>query len=187
MLVKGVAFKKSFSYAGFEQQPKTFKNPKVLSLNVELELKAEKDNAEVRVEQVSVNSLIYSSDCRNIKRLSMQNGKLFSRNWKLLPPQVQKLSFQNCQLVILQHNTLQTVTFSVLDVLPQMIWTELLLLLEEVYKPPVQISMQNISALVNLSMSFRLVGKDTTCLKARQEQKHVLLFYEVVPNNSLPR
>jgi T-complex protein 1 subunit eta len=54
MLVKGVAFKKSFSYAGFEQQPKSFKNPKILCLNVELELKAEKDNAEVRVEQVSV-------------------------------------------------------------------------------------------------------------------------------------
>lgn len=53
MLVKGVAFKKSFSYAGFEQQPKSFKHPKILCLNVELELKAEKDNAEVRVEQVS--------------------------------------------------------------------------------------------------------------------------------------
>src|SRR5579862_1618409 len=53
MLVRGVAFKKSFSYAGFEQQPKSFKNPKILCLNVELELKAEKDNAEVRVEQVS--------------------------------------------------------------------------------------------------------------------------------------
>lgn len=53
MLVKGVAFKKTFSYAGFEQQPKAFKNPKILCLNVELELKAEKDNAEVRVEQVS--------------------------------------------------------------------------------------------------------------------------------------
>ncbi|CAG8544947.1 4565_t:CDS:10 [Paraglomus occultum] len=52
MLVDGVAFKKTFSYAGFEQQPKSFKNPKILSLNVELELKAEKDNAEVRVEDV---------------------------------------------------------------------------------------------------------------------------------------
>lgn len=54
MLIKGVAFKKTFSYAGFEQQPKSFKNPKVLCLNVELELKAEKDNAEVRVNEVSV-------------------------------------------------------------------------------------------------------------------------------------
>merc|ERR1719305_1774981 len=49
MLVSGVAFKKTFSYAGFEQQPKRFTNPKVLLLNIELELKAERDNAEVRI------------------------------------------------------------------------------------------------------------------------------------------
>ena len=54
LLVDGVAFKKTFSYAGFEQQPKSFKTPKILSLNIELELKAEKDNAEVRIEDVSV-------------------------------------------------------------------------------------------------------------------------------------
>lgn len=53
LFVNGVAFKKTFSYAGFEQQPKHFKDPKIVCLNVELELKAEKDNAEVRVEQVS--------------------------------------------------------------------------------------------------------------------------------------
>ncbi|CAI4563618.1 BBF_HP2_G0028900.mRNA.1.CDS.1 [Saccharomyces cerevisiae] len=52
LFINGVAFKKTFSYAGFEQQPKKFNNPKILSLNVELELKAEKDNAEVRVEHV---------------------------------------------------------------------------------------------------------------------------------------
>ncbi|KAJ1912412.1 T-complex protein 1 subunit eta [Mycoemilia scoparia] len=52
LLVDGVAFKKMFSYAGFEQQPKLFANPKIICLNVELELKAEKDNAEVRVEKV---------------------------------------------------------------------------------------------------------------------------------------
>merc|ERR1719387_2983682 len=49
ILVEGVAFKKTFSYAGFEQQPKKFTNPKILLLNLELELKAEKDNAEVRI------------------------------------------------------------------------------------------------------------------------------------------
>lgn len=49
VLVDGVAFKKTFSYAGFEQQRKMFANPKVLLLNIELELKAEKDNAEVRL------------------------------------------------------------------------------------------------------------------------------------------
>lgn len=48
-LVKGVAFKKTFSYAGFEQQPKKFMGPKILLLNVELELKSEKENAEVRL------------------------------------------------------------------------------------------------------------------------------------------
>ena len=49
VLVRGVAFKKTFSYAGFEQQPKSFENPKILLLNLELELKAEKDTAEVRI------------------------------------------------------------------------------------------------------------------------------------------
>ena len=49
VLVDGVAFKKTFSYAGFEQQRKKFDNPKILLLNIELELKAEKDNAEVRL------------------------------------------------------------------------------------------------------------------------------------------
>merc|ERR1719331_2988404 len=52
-LVEGVAFKKTFSYAGFEQMTKTFTDPKVLLLNVELELKAERDNAEVRISDVA--------------------------------------------------------------------------------------------------------------------------------------
>lgn len=52
-LVQGTAFKKTFSYAGFEQQPKQFDNPKIACLDVELELKAEKDNAEVRMTKVS--------------------------------------------------------------------------------------------------------------------------------------
>lgn len=49
-LVTGVCFRKTFSYAGFEQQPKSFANPKILALNVELEHKAEKDSAEIRLE-----------------------------------------------------------------------------------------------------------------------------------------
>ncbi|VDP00615.1 unnamed protein product [Soboliphyme baturini] len=51
-LVLGVAFKKSFSYAGFEMQPKAYANPKIAMLNIELEVKAEKDNAEVRIDTV---------------------------------------------------------------------------------------------------------------------------------------
>eukprot|EP00914_Ancora_sagittata_P006686 GHVO01013410.1.p1 GENE.GHVO01013410.1~~GHVO01013410.1.p1 ORF type:complete len:551 (-),score=83.25 GHVO01013410.1:71-1684(-) len=49
LLINGVAFKKTFSYAGFEQQPKKFGSPNILLLNIELELKAEKENAEIRV------------------------------------------------------------------------------------------------------------------------------------------
>ncbi|OQV12945.1 T-complex protein 1 subunit eta [Hypsibius exemplaris] len=52
LLVSGVAFKKAFSYAGFQMQPKHFKNPLISILNIELELKSEKENAEIRVENV---------------------------------------------------------------------------------------------------------------------------------------
>jgi T-complex protein 1 subunit eta len=51
-LVAGVAFKKTFSYAGFEMQPKRYNNPQIAMLNIELELKAERDNAEIRVDSV---------------------------------------------------------------------------------------------------------------------------------------
>ncbi len=52
----GVAFKKTFSYAGFEQQPKKFDNPTIMCLNIELELKSEKENAEIRIEDPSVSN-----------------------------------------------------------------------------------------------------------------------------------
>ncbi|KAG7529742.1 hypothetical protein FFLO_05431 [Filobasidium floriforme] len=68
LLIRGVAFKKTFSYAGFEQQPKSFVNPKVLCLNVELELKAEKDNAEVRVNEVSEYQAIVDAEWQIIYR-----------------------------------------------------------------------------------------------------------------------
>ena len=58
-LVAGVAFKKSFSYAGFEMQPKKYVNPKIALLNIELELKSEKENAEVRVNTVEVRVVIF--------------------------------------------------------------------------------------------------------------------------------
>ena len=50
----GVAFKKTFSYAGFEMQQKKYQNPKIALLNIELELKAERDNAEIRLDNVAV-------------------------------------------------------------------------------------------------------------------------------------
>ena len=68
LLIQGVAFKKTFTYAGAEQQPKSFKSPLILSLNVELELKAEKDNAEVRVEAVSDYQAIVDAEWEIIYR-----------------------------------------------------------------------------------------------------------------------
>ncbi|KAI0784920.1 chaperonin Cpn60/TCP-1 family [Abortiporus biennis] len=67
-LIRGVSFKKTFTYAGAEQQPKSFRNPLILSLNVELELKAEKDNAEVRVEHVSDYQAIVDAEWEIIYR-----------------------------------------------------------------------------------------------------------------------
>ncbi|KAH8102376.1 chaperonin Cpn60/TCP-1 family [Cristinia sonorae] len=67
-LIQGVSFKKTFTYAGAEQQPKSFRDPLVLSLNVELELKAEKDNAEVRVEAVSDYQAIVDAEWEIIYR-----------------------------------------------------------------------------------------------------------------------
>lgn len=59
-LVNGVAFKKTFSYAGFEQQPKKFLNPKILLLNIELELKSEKENAEIRQDYFGCSFNLYT-------------------------------------------------------------------------------------------------------------------------------
>lgn len=67
-LIRGVSFKKTFTYAGAEQQPKSFKDPLILCLNVELELKAEKDNAEVRVEAVSDYQAIVDAEWEIIYR-----------------------------------------------------------------------------------------------------------------------
>jgi len=61
-LVKGVAFKKTFSYAGFEMQKKKMVNPKIALLNIELELKSEKENAEVRVDNVEEYQLVVDAE-----------------------------------------------------------------------------------------------------------------------------
>jgi len=62
VLVEGVAFKKCFSYAGFEQMTKVFEKPKICLLNVELELKAERDNAEVRITDISAYQKIVDAE-----------------------------------------------------------------------------------------------------------------------------
>ena len=81
VLIRGVAFEKTFSYAGFEQQPKYFKNPKILVLNLELELKSERENAEVLYLLILfINRFEFILN--NIKRLLMLNGRSFMRNYR---------------------------------------------------------------------------------------------------------
>lgn len=74
MLVAGVAFKKTFSYAGFEMQRKQYEKPLIALLNVELELKAEKENAEVRVDNVQV---IYQYKCQRLDDIK----PMLTRKW----------------------------------------------------------------------------------------------------------
>jgi len=66
VMVEGVAFKKTFSYAGFEQMQKKYDNPKILLLNVELELKSEKENAEIRISDATAYQEIVDAEWKII-------------------------------------------------------------------------------------------------------------------------
>jgi len=81
-LVPGVAFKKTFSYAGFEMQRKNYKNPKIALLNIELELKAEKDNAEVRLDNVE------------------EYQKVVDAEWNILYDKLEKIATSGAKVVL---------------------------------------------------------------------------------------
>jgi len=80
--VKGVAFKKAFSYAGFEMQPKKYTDPKICMLNVELELKSERDNAEVRVENIE------------------EYQKIVRAEWNILYSKLEKIHASGAKVVL---------------------------------------------------------------------------------------
>lgn len=81
-LVEGVAFRKTFSYAGFEQQPKKFENPKIAILNVELELKSERENAEVCLENPD------------------DFQKVVDAEWKLIYEKLDKIIASGAQIIL---------------------------------------------------------------------------------------
>merc|ERR1719394_2274642 len=81
-LVPGVAFKKTFSYAGFEMQPKSYKNCKIALLNIELELKAKKDNAEVRLDNVD------------------EYRKVVDAEWNILYDKLEKIAASGAKVVL---------------------------------------------------------------------------------------
>lgn len=82
LLITGVAFKKTFSYAGFEMQPKTYTNCKIALLNIELELKAERDNAEIRVDNVT------------------EYQKIVDAEWKILYDKLAKIHESGVNVVL---------------------------------------------------------------------------------------
>ncbi|XP_012283542.1 T-complex protein 1 subunit eta [Orussus abietinus] len=82
LLVAGVAFKKTFSYAGFEMQPKKYSPCKIALLNIELELKAERDNAEVRVDSVS------------------EYQKIVDAEWQILYQKLEKIHKSGANVVL---------------------------------------------------------------------------------------
>lgn len=82
MLVAGVAFKKTFSYAGFEMQPKKYTPCKIALLNIELELKSERDNAEIRVDNVA------------------EYQKIVDAEWQILYDKLEKIHKSGANVVL---------------------------------------------------------------------------------------
>lgn len=77
-----MAFKKTFSYAGFEMQRKEYNHPKIALLNIELELKAERENAEIRVESVA------------------EYQKIVDAEWKILYEKLDMIHKSGAQVVL---------------------------------------------------------------------------------------
>lgn len=100
----GVAFKITFSYAGFEMQPKQYTDPKIALLNIELELKAERDNAEVRLENVEViNILAIMTRIKYLTtRLSREQEyqKVVDAEWTILYDKLEKLHLSGAKVVL---------------------------------------------------------------------------------------
>lgn len=67
ILVNGIAFEKTFTYAGYEQQPKKIINPKICCINIELEWRSERENAEMRIEGVEEYQKVVDAEWRLIK------------------------------------------------------------------------------------------------------------------------
>jgi len=82
IFVEGVSFKKTFSYAGFEQQPKKFANPKIICLNIELELKNEKENAEVKIED------------------PLQYQSIVDAEWNIIYGKLDKIAKSGAQIIL---------------------------------------------------------------------------------------
>lgn len=86
-------------------QPKKYSNPKIVMLNVELELKAEKTNAEIRIDNVEVTTsngddgyVCVGITCRIISPLLMLSGPSCMTSWRRFTRVGQRLCSQSCPL-----------------------------------------------------------------------------------------
>lgn len=196
LFVDGVAFKKTFSYAGFEQQPKHFKNPGIVCLNVELELKSEKDNAEVRVEQVSEYQAIVDAEWQiiynKLEAIHKTGAKVVLSKLPigdLATQYVLSVFYVTCfqGLMIRFTGTSLTETFSVLAVWPPMTWIVSARPPELQPNRPALTSRSVTWVLVVYSRSARSVESVSTCSPTALLLRPVLLCYVVALSNSLRR
>lgn len=182
LFVNGVAFKKTFSYAGFEQQPKSFKDPKIVCLNVELELKSEKDNAEVRVDQVSEYQAIVDAEWQIIynkmEALYETGAKVVLSKLPIGDLATQLVSLESGFLAQANEwtDTLRIETFFVrVESRPTTsnVWYRRL---GAVFRPPVQTFSPNIWDPANALRNVKSVGRDSIFLRDVQLPKRVPWF-----------
>ena len=125
-------------------QPKNFTDPYIALLNVELELKAEKENAEVRVETVEVGwnfehrhfyrfiggwhlgllIILLFWLFRNIRKSLMQNGRFYTTSYNLSMTVELRLSCRSCLLEMSLHNGSLIAICSALVEFHLKIWSE---------------------------------------------------------------
>lgn len=81
-IIKGVAFEKCFTYAGYEQQPKRIVSPKIAVVSLELEWKSEMENGEMRIS---------SAD---------EYARVVAAEWKLITDQLDALIQAGANVVL---------------------------------------------------------------------------------------
>ena len=205
LFVNGVAFKKTFSYAGFEQQPKFFKDPKIVCLNVELELKSEKDNAEVRVEQVSEYQAIVDAEWQiifnKLEAIYKTGAKVVLSKLPIGDLATQYVTSSTAifssfrprkavttdNILLMIIDTSPTVTSFVLAVWLPTIWTVSARPLVQQPNPHAATSRTATWVPVVLSRSARLVESASTCSPSARLPRRVLWSCVVVLSSLSPR
>ena len=88
-------------------QRKLFENPKIVLLNVELELKSEKENAELRIDNVEVNKEVGIIEHSHTHTLSLsplfrsqEYQKVVDAEWTILYNKLEKIVNSGAKVVL---------------------------------------------------------------------------------------